>query len=1108
MSHHLRWSLPVCVLLLGCPSNTPKTCPGLDDGNPCTADSCVGTTARHLPVDQGTACDMGVCDAIGQCVECLASSDCTAPLSCDPITHFCSSTSEACTDGLKDGNETGVDCGGSCAPTRQCTTGGGCAVGGDCQSGVCTAGACVAGRCGDGIQQPNEGCDDGNGVNGDGCDDGMGGSCKPTGCGNGTRSGGEACDDGNMVNADGCDNNCTITACGNGITGGSETCDDGNTRGSDGCSAGCRIEAGWACTGTPSVCTSSCGDGQVSNGEQCDDGNHAGGDGCSSNCYRETGYTCTGAPSVCVPTCGDGIKATQEGCDDGDTMGGDGCSATCTVETGFSCSGTPSVCAPVCGDGRVVAPETCDDGDTMSGDGCSTTCRIEAGYVCAGMPSICSGNCGDGVVQGNETCDDGNATANDGCTSCQTDTGYACAGMPSSCHSVCGDGLKAATEACDDGDTMNGDGCASNCTIEPGYACTGVPSVCTVSCGDGAKAASEGCDDGNTANGDGCSATCTVETNWTCTAASPSVCRGVCGDGIRVTGEACDDGDTTSGDGCSSSCVIELGWTCTGTPSTCTTTCGDGVKAAPEGCDDHNTTNGDGCSATCTVETGWSCTGTAPSVCTNRPVVCGDGFVDAPEQCDDSNTRPLDGCSATCRTESAEVEPNEDGSPSTGGSGINGNDFGVTYPNMNGARLASTRSDAILAAISPTGDEDVFALRNDLTTPATVRLDVWNRATGYGQGVACGSSIDTGMHIRSATGASLVSNDDRNGASDRCSALSYTVPAGTTVYAHVIKYGDTGTIAAYALQIQWTPIVCGDGVVAQGEECDDGNQNDTDACTNTCTYPTEVEPNNTSSQADASPVTISGSKVIRGAITPTGDVDRFKVTVATATVVRFETFTTLFDCALGTTTLRLYNAGGTQLYVDNTSGIGSCSAIVTYLTPGTYYVQVEETGNNATLATYYLEASYQVHGTNETEAPNTTGGNETDATAEAGLVSLSNGWVFGDKMNSNDYDVWAITVPPGKSVRAEIIEGNATTCESGNMDTALLIYDASASLITDDDDDGRGLCSLLDGTGATPFDSGLKNTGTTPVTWYLRVDYSFDISTPSNFQYRLQVTLR
>ena len=43
-----------------------------------------------------------------------------------------------------------------------------------------------------------------------------------------------------------------------------------------------------------------CGNGLVEPGETCDDGNASAGDGCSATCQVEAGYECTGAPSVCI----------------------------------------------------------------------------------------------------------------------------------------------------------------------------------------------------------------------------------------------------------------------------------------------------------------------------------------------------------------------------------------------------------------------------------------------------------------------------------------------------------------------------------------------------------------------------------------------------------------------------------------------------------------------------------------------------------------------------------------------------------------------------------------------------------------------------------------
>src|SRR5688572_17453243 len=77
-----------------------------------------------------------------------ASSDCDAASCAEPT----------CVDGVENGDETDLDCGGSCAPGRRCGDGLGCGGGGDCQSGVCTGQVCAAAACGDGVRQGNEAC--------------------------------------------------------------------------------------------------------------------------------------------------------------------------------------------------------------------------------------------------------------------------------------------------------------------------------------------------------------------------------------------------------------------------------------------------------------------------------------------------------------------------------------------------------------------------------------------------------------------------------------------------------------------------------------------------------------------------------------------------------------------------------------------------------------------------------------------------------------------------------------------------------------------------------------------------------------------------------------
>jgi len=84
----------------------------------------------------------------------------------DPDPNCTIGAAPSCTDGIKNGTETDIDCGGSC--TTKCQNGKGCGVNGDCSSSICTGGVCQAApTCSDGIKNGTE-----TGVD-------CGGSCPP-----------------------------------------------------------------------------------------------------------------------------------------------------------------------------------------------------------------------------------------------------------------------------------------------------------------------------------------------------------------------------------------------------------------------------------------------------------------------------------------------------------------------------------------------------------------------------------------------------------------------------------------------------------------------------------------------------------------------------------------------------------------------------------------------------------------------------------------------------------------------------------------------------------------------------------------------------------------
>ncbi len=127
-----------------------------------------------------------------------------------------------CEDGVRNGDETDVDCGG---PTCDvCESGAACLEPTDCASGVCEGELCLAPSCGDGVVQDGETCDDA----GESAD--CNADCSVAACGDGivNPTAGEDCDAfGEQTET--CEATCSSAACGDGVVNelAGEACDDG-----------------------------------------------------------------------------------------------------------------------------------------------------------------------------------------------------------------------------------------------------------------------------------------------------------------------------------------------------------------------------------------------------------------------------------------------------------------------------------------------------------------------------------------------------------------------------------------------------------------------------------------------------------------------------------------------------------------------------------------------------------------------------------------------------------------------------------------------------------------------------------------------------------------
>ncbi len=267
--------------------------------------------------------------------------------------------------------------------------------------------------------------------------------------------------------------------------------------------------------------------------------------------------------------------------------------------------------------------------------------------------------------------------------------------------------------------------------------------------------------------------------------AAPSAPR--CGDTIVQTDEQCDDGNTVNTDACSNACKTPF--------------CGDGITQPfswqPEQCDDGNQSNEDACTIECKlprcgdgfVRAGVEeCDYGAYMSCTTscKVPVCGDRKVEGFEYCDDGNASSGDGCSAQCVTEAPAGSDTQSVE-----SVVLSCEGGVSY-----ATVKYRKNHANCIYLKKNGQP--FEAYNNL----------------------CDTAINTLLTKKVVVNANfLVATDDK---------VKACHPMITQIWGCTEEVTVTGTSCAPVAP------VCGNNKKEGTEECDDGNQSNTDACLNTC----------------------------------------------------------------------------------------------------------------------------------------------------------------------------------------------------------------------------------------------------------------------------------
>ena len=551
-----------------------------------------------------------------------------------------------------------------------------------------------------------------------------------------------------------------------------------------------------------------CGDGNLDNGEHCDDGNDIDNDGCTNACT----LTFCGDGDLQQPN-GQGTGGPQndgiEGCDDGNLVNDDSCDNNCD-----------STIEGPCGNSIINTGEQCDDGDTESGDGCSSTCQLEVI------------NCGNNIIDIGEDCElpstfdntfcsqstqtcqgtkqgtrDALGDCDSGCDCVQDPFTFQC--EPPQCGAQCDADID-----CNDFDPNTIDTCNLN-------SC-GCENIETGECGnDIIDPPSEECDGFNideqsclTLGFDGGSLSC-VNCNF-----DTSSCF-KCGDGNEDPGEQCDDGNTFPNDACTDTCQDAI--------------CGDGIiRDGFEECDDGNNVDGDGCDATCQVE---------EKVCTQPIDVMlvidrSGSMILPPDPLRLQNAKSAaitfvntmdfskDAVGLASFNESAKLNLGLTSNQATIVNAINALKAGGQTNIGGGLKVA--REEIILS-----GDAKALILLSD--GAPNVNATGGFCFGGFSLNNSCANHSLNESIVTKLAGIEIftigLGIDNSTSLGNITEILLKQIASTPSNY---FTAPNSTQLEAIYLQIAQEICPCGNGVTDPGEECDDGNDFDYDACTNDC----------------------------------------------------------------------------------------------------------------------------------------------------------------------------------------------------------------------------------------------------------------------------------
>ncbi len=435
-----------------------------------------------------------------------------------------------------------------------------------------------------------------------------------------------------------------------------------------------------------------------------------------------------------------------------------------------------------------------------------------------------------------------------------------------------------------------------------------------------------------------------------------------------------------------------------------------------------------------------------------------------------------------------------EGEGGSGGEGGGGGPVGTAeYPleveSNNLDQTANPLADGtkgFTASIGVLGDVDTFSV--DVTIPgSSLRVEASDGAGGCPSG--------SSLLVKVSGPGGFLASDTSSGPTGcpLLTATAYPTLSDLSVGTYYVQVENQllATVASYVLAIQTIAPGCGDGVIqlATGEQCDDANLMTGDGCDDVChienlggTLLTEAEPNDTFGTAQD----LSSASGVVGSISPVGDQDFYVIDVPVAgSALNMETSDGFGGCPINLDTkIYLYDPNLSQIAFDDDSGAGACSALaVTNLPAGTYFVLVEDYGNNDTAPFYVFGYSVsapfcgdgilQVGETCDDGNMNDNDGcssacvpeavyiqevepNSTAATAQPLGVAIG---ILGAITPIGDKDFFSFDVTvPGSSIIIQVSDGMGA-CPA--FDSVITLYNPLGQLLVSNDQGDLPPCSTL-----------------------------------------------